>query len=293
MNVKPRLSDFVRWVRGHTGWALSLGGWIEKHSASLNVVLTLGALVVGYYLLMETQRSVDVASNTWRWQRESDSAKSVYERWKDSVNAFEQRRVTDSSLAISKSNVDISVHTLKTTQRSAAINEEISKTSIQPYIFLDSVSSVSNVNLGAVPVVYFQIANVGATPAYKIGISGVLTLESDFTEEELSIAHESGDTVGFFLGKDKSLTFDSQFYFGERKWQKEDFDTLKSGKKIFHFLLTIFYEDGFGRPHFTQYGYVQGPYHPTMVGLRRYFRTDRDEENKTTKTNQPKARKAP
>lgn len=218
MNNKNGWSKMISWIPVTINWIQ------EKHNA-LNLILTFAAFWVGYSLLKETQRSVNVATEALRFQRESDSMHAVSQSKKDSVFALYQER--RDSLATASSRADLRAY----------FHVRIDK----PYLVVGQP-----VNIG------IEFKNVGKTPAYNFSYQGATRIGTGVYKFDIDE-----------MEKNKSLKTDQtispgQIFYGTAIprnfiWTVNDSVNIFSGRFKLNSWGRFLYTDIFGKRRFIHY----------------------------------------
>lgn len=94
---KPPINKNIPKVKEQTSnrvkiWWLKSVGCIEKHHASIEIFLTIAAIVVATLLFCETQKQVKISRDTLQHQRYQDSIATMYQERRDSLSiaSFQQ-----------------------------------------------------------------------------------------------------------------------------------------------------------------------------------------------------------
>ena len=125
-------------------------------------------------MLTQTQTATKTAQDTLKFQRKSDSINAEYQRIKDSASKENQRikdstsfAKTDSALKLTRQSIKQTKDGLRITEKSMFLTTEISRTAIQPFVFVDTIHNINNVDIqnlrvDGAPSVDFRIINVGS-----------------------------------------------------------------------------------------------------------------------------------
>jgi hypothetical protein len=182
--------------------------------------------------------------------------------------------LVDSSLRLTKKSIAIADSSLKIAEKNMSLTTEISKTAIQPFIFVDTLSGIQDLQVGKQPFLEYILINVGSTPAYKMSPMSTIMFESDFSQDSMDAYAFLPDTIGWFVGANRKLLFTARF--SRPIWTVVDSLSFTKGKDPLLFIIKPIYEDAFGGVHYTQQGYTWTPNKPYWSGLRKYYRTDHD-----------------
>jgi hypothetical protein len=247
--------------------------WVQSILAIIGICTLFAFILFGY---LQHQDSI----NNLKMAQESANASAKDTR--QSLALTERNiAIADSSLKLTRQSNERAERGLRLTEKNMFITTEISKTAIQPFICIDTMfkPSIEDIKVGKIPYVNYRISNTGATPAYRVVALNRFIPEFIYQPTNIDSIIKSADTVGYFLGSNKTLSFPA-YFLNRRAWEKEDSIYYMSGMPLL-FLSTIIYEDAFGQYHFTEEGFTQVVWKPVLVGLRKYNRTDHDEKKQT------------
>lgn len=246
----------IRWIRDK----------FTRHHDALEIILLAVTIVIAYILFDETHEQTETASKALTYQREKDSI----QRYNDSLGGIYQRKKDSATLDISKRSLDLTA--------------KIAQTTIQPFLFVDSVGLIENLIVPRIPSLHYRIRNSGPTPAYSVVPKANIIWESQY---EKNVLHDptryEGDASGFILGRDNFLNLTVWYFNGSVPLTEGDSINFWGKSKSLLFICTVVYDDPLSGKHYTQQGFILTPNsYPSFIGLRKYTRTEHSEKNKTT-----------
>jgi hypothetical protein len=211
------IKKIIIFIRGFTKrcW-----GWLITNHDGLQVFLTIGAILLAFFLWLETRRQVNVSSNTLKFQRESDSTHTVNQARKDSIN--EKSQIFRDSLALENFRIENRAYLVITVRQKDIIHFSVNKPD----------------------TIRWSINNVGKTPSYKTKYIFYVTdypIEEKIFEAFYTPVSVDGNTIGPGIpSSHESLTF---------PYDETLSSSLKSGIKNLYFAILVSYNDIFHRPH--------------------------------------------
>jgi hypothetical protein len=249
---------------------------------ALEIIVTIVGLGTLFWFIQSSATQHSDSVNALDLARQSIRRADSIAKVSDSL-----QRIKDSlSLALTQESNRLTHQGIDISEKNMFLSAEISRTAIQPFIFVDTVAPayIQNLVVGKAPFVEYIITNVGTTPAYRIVACGLIIREYALTDTNIISALDNlgkQDTVGWFLGNNKKIPFPA--YFMNRDTWKNGDSMLYANRVPLLFICKIVYEDAFGNKHFTQQGFIQTIDKPVLVGLRKYMRTDHDKQTQTNK----------
>ena len=119
--------------------------------------------------------------------------------------------------SLTRQSNELTNQSLKIAESNIRLTTEISKTAIQPFVFVDTVSEIKDfLKVGEIPSIKFRIINVGSAPAYNMDAVSAFLLEYPHTHKIVSdLIKRRVDTLAWFLGSNK--TFQSTQRLGNSK----------------------------------------------------------------------------
>jgi len=254
----------------------------EEHHDFIEIVLTGIALSVAYVLYKETKEQVKIAKDALEHQRIADSSNGIYQWRRDSTANVK----TDSSLELTRRSNERGEEGLRAVENNMSLTTEISRTSIQPFLFVDTVGEIQNFKTGLVPYNEYSISNAGATPAYRIVIVSNITFEYAFTfnQETINAYKPDQNEIGWFLAPNRYFShLIAYWYANKMDFGREDSIRYWVFKEPILLVVKIFYEDAMRRPRYTQQGYTRTADKPGWMALAKYMRSDHDKQTQTNK----------
>lgn len=158
-----------------------------------------------------------------------------YNVWKDSVNSEEQRKMNNSALALSKTISDRQEYFAKVETRAYISITSITISKPQP----DSITHVNAIYM-----------NVGKTPANNCrSYFKPMLVNYDMTREEIK-SKIIEPKVGFTCGVNMQVPIHTMRNFNLTEFSC---DSIKNGSLKLYVFGTIFYNDVFFKPHYTNF----------------------------------------